>query len=367
MISVCDLRKKFRGAHGEDLLAVNGIDFKVDEGVFFTLLGPSGCGKTTLLRLIAGLERPDTGEITIDDKVVYSIRLKKFVPVNERDIGMVFQSYAIWPHMTVYENVAFPLQVGKKRFSRQQILERVEKVLVLVRLEGLMDRPAPNLSGGQQQRLALARALVREPKVLLLDEPLSNLDSNLREQLRVELRQIHRELGITTIYVTHDQTEALAMSNLIAVMSEGKIIELGTPRMIYDQPATEFTANFVGSTNQIAGVLSVSTTSEGYRLVSSPIGAIICPVPEDIASGSEVIVLVRPQDVSISRDRIEKQENVFVARIVEQVFLGEHVDCLLEVGGKIIRAYFNPRYNIENHAKLFIHFSPEVCIVIPKE
>jgi len=197
MISVVDLRKQFPGMRsplrGEVVRALDGVDFLVDEGSFFTLLGPSGCGKTTLLRLIAGLERPDTGEITIDEQVVSSVKEKKYIPVYERDIGMVFQSYAIWPHMTVFENVAFPLQVGKTRYSRQQIFDRVEKALALVRLNGLMDRPAPNLSGGQQQRLALARALVRKPKVLLLDEPLSNLDTRLREQLRIELRQIHRE------------------------------------------------------------------------------------------------------------------------------------------------------------------------------
>jgi iron(III) transport system ATP-binding protein len=216
MIKVTNLAKHFSGEKDSIVAAVNDISFDVPEGRFFTLLGPSGCGKTTTLRCIAGLERPDGGIIFIGDRVVSSVLDRIFVQPHGRDIGMVFQSYAIWPHMTVFENVAFPLRVGKTKFTEQQVRNKVRQALATVQLEELENRPAPRLSGGQQQRLALARALVREPKVLLLDEPLSNLDAKLREQMRVELRELQRRLGITTVYVTHDQSEALAMSNLIA-------------------------------------------------------------------------------------------------------------------------------------------------------
>jgi iron(III) transport system ATP-binding protein len=234
MIRVENLVKVFRGSHGEQVHALDGVSFSVHEGQFFTLLGPSGCGKTTLLRLIAGLENPQAGEIHIGGKLVCSADKKHFVPANERDIGMVFQSYAIWPHMSVFENVAFPLKVSKQRYDRNEIRNRVDRALATVRLDGYQDRPAPFLSGGQQQRLALARALVREPKIRLRDEPLSNLDAKFREQLRIELRQLQRQLGITTIYVTHDQAEALALSNTVAVMSRGKIIQQEAE--IYEHP-----------------------------------------------------------------------------------------------------------------------------------
>src|SRR5579885_3417366 len=217
MITVRGLVKRFETKEATRNV-VNGLEFEIPEGKLFTLLGPSGCGKTTTLRMIAGLERPSDGEILLDGKVVYSRSQNVFVPANKRPIGMVFQSYAIWPHMTVFENVAFPLRVSKQRIPRSEISRRVEEALALVQLAGYGGRMATQLSGGQQQRLALARALVREPKLLLLDEPLSNLDAKLREHMRAELREIQRRLGVTTIYVTHDQAEAMALRNRIALM-----------------------------------------------------------------------------------------------------------------------------------------------------
>src|SRR5690349_8619066 len=206
-------------------VAVHGIDLAVQPGEFVTLLGPSGCGKTTTLRSIAGLERPTGGEIAVDDKIVFSAQKRIFVPPYQRNFGMVFQSYAIWPHMTVFANAAFPLKMRKNKPSQSDIRDKVMRILTVVGLESFADRDATKLSGGQQQRLALARALVMEPELLLLDEPLSNLDAKLRVRLRFELKRIQREVGLTTIYVTHDQGEALALSHEIAVMNEGRIVQ----------------------------------------------------------------------------------------------------------------------------------------------
>ncbi len=254
MIEVKSLVKIYEDGDNAGVKAVNDISFNVEEGRFYTLLGPSGCGKTTTLRCIAGLEKANGGEILVAGKKVFSALDGTFVPAYRRPIGMVFQSYAIWPHMTVFENVAFPLRVGKQRFSNADDSERKSAAaLAQVELGGYEERMATQLSGGQQQRLALARALVREPQVLLLDEPLSNLDAKLRERMRFELRELQRRLRITTLYVTHDQIEALSMSNVIAVMNSGVIVQEGAPRDIYLQPKTKFVANFIGSTNQMTG------------------------------------------------------------------------------------------------------------------
>src|SRR5436853_217312 len=249
MLSVKELYTEYASDRGPPVRAAQNVSFEVPEGKLFTLLGPSGCGKTTTLRSIAGLERPVSGEIEVAGRVVYSSNQRIFVAPNKRNFGMVFQSYAIWPHMNVFQNVAFPLDVRK--LPRKEIQERVTRVLAAVQLGHLVDREATKLSGGQQQRLALARALVMEPQLLLLDEPLSNLDAKLREKMRFELKRLQRELGLTTVYVTHDQSEALAMSNEIAVMNEGRIVQIGSPRDIYERPNSRFVADFVGTTNFI--------------------------------------------------------------------------------------------------------------------
>jgi len=226
VLSVKSLHTDYAAAGGAVVNAVQDVSFDVPDGELFTLLGPSGCGKTTTLRSIAGLERPRSGSIALDGRVVYSSDAGIFVAPNRRNFGMVFQSYAIWPHMNVFKNVAFPLEVRKVRPSRKEIEQKVMRVLATVQLAELVDRDATKLSGGQQQRLALARALVMEPQLLLLDEPLSNLDAKLREAMRFELKRMQRDLGLTTIYVTHDQSEALALSHEIAVMSEGRIVQI---------------------------------------------------------------------------------------------------------------------------------------------
>jgi ABC-type Fe3+/spermidine/putrescine transport system ATPase subunit len=231
--------------------AVDGSTLEIKRGETFTLLGPSGCGKTTTLRMVGGLERPDAGRIVYQDQVVADPARNVFVPPHRRNMGMVFQSYAIWPHMTVAKNVAYPLRLRGIPVEQQR--ERVERILALVGLDGLGERPATMLSGGQQQRVALARALVYEPDLLLLDEPFSNLDAKLRNQMRIEVRLLQRRLGITVLFVTHDQIEALTLSDRIAVMNAGRIEQIGTPAELYDRPASPFVRDFLGQTVTIAG------------------------------------------------------------------------------------------------------------------
>ena len=256
--------RKEQSANGDAparVFAVNDVSFTVEPGELFTLLGPSGCGKSTTLRSIAGLEQPDSGIVSVGGTVLFAAgagaEKRVNVPANKRGLGMVFQSYAIWPHMTVFENVAFPLRVRprKQRPSKREISERVERVLETMELLQYADRHATKLSGGQQQRLALARAIVIEPSLLLLDEPLSNLDAKLRESLRFELKRLQRELGITSIYVTHDQIEALSLSSNIAVMRAGEVVQLGKPRDIYENPQNKFVAEFIGTSNFIDGTV----------------------------------------------------------------------------------------------------------------
>ena len=220
MISIRGLQKSFKAQHGK-VDALKSINLEVGEGEFCVLLGPSGCGKTTTLRCVAGLERPDRGEIEIGDKLVNAPARRIYVATEKRDLGMVFQSYAIWPHMNVFHNVAFPLTQGRKRYSKAEVADKVRNALKRVQLDGLEDRPATDLSGGQQQRVAMARAMVTEPKILLMDEPLSNLDARLREQMRVELKKITKSIGVTTLYVTHDQAEALSLGDKVCVMNQG--------------------------------------------------------------------------------------------------------------------------------------------------
>ncbi|HEY3246859.1 MAG TPA: ABC transporter ATP-binding protein [bacterium] len=357
MLKVADL-VKFYQTERAPLAACDHVNFHVDEGRFFTLLGPSGSGKTTTLRCIAGLERPDQGVIELDGATVCAAPGGPFVSPNRRDIGMVFQSYAIWPHMTVFENVAFPLRVGRRRWSRMEIIKRVSQALATVRLEGLGDRPATNLSGGQQQRLALARALVREPKLLLLDEPLSNLDAKLREQMRLELRQLQRELRITTVYVTHDQVEALAMSNVVAVMHNGVVMQVGPPRDIYERPANRFVADFIGSTNLIPGKVAGPVDGGLYR-VDTAHGPVTCVLSQGVPHGGDVLVSVRPEDVTIGDGG-----DGWPATVEQAVFLGETIDCRLVSGDLMLRARVHPSIRLRRGDRVRLSFRWDRCVAI---
>lgn len=365
MVRVEGLRKTFVGHQGE-VHAVDGIGLDVAEGSFFTLLGPSGCGKSTTLRCIAGLETPDAGEIEVDGAVVYSSTRRSHVPPHRRDIGMVFQSYAIWPHMTVFENAAFPLRVGKQRFTSDEIEGRVKRALELVRLEGLEDRPAPFLSGGQQQRLALARALVRQPKVLLLDEPLSNLDARLREHMRLELRLLQRRIGVTAIYVTHDQLEALALSTVVAVMSDGRLMQVGPPREIYERPESHFVADFFGAINFIRGRLTPDGRAAS-GVVETEHGPIECYPPEGLGPGSPVLLSVRPENLSLHTERPVAMRNVWPAKVETMAFLGEFIEVQLAVGDASLRARADPQVELRAGQEVYLQFHPGRCTVLPAD
>ncbi len=361
MIGIDNLHVTYHSAEGE-VHAVRGIKINVEQGQFYTLLGPSGCGKTTTLRALAGLERPDQGEITIGDEVVFSSERGVAIPPYKRDIGMVFQSYAIWPHMDVFNNVAFPLQEMRGRFSKKEIRDKVLKVLHLVQLDGLEDRPAPFLSGGQQQRLALARALVREPKVLLLDEPLSNLDAKLREETRLELRELVKRLGITTVYVTHDQLEALTMSDRVAVMDQGEIVQEASPVDIYRTPSGRFVANFIGLTNFIEGKVK-SPPQNGSALgdVEIQTGSLRCVLPKGVKAGDEVVVVVRPEDISITDGAVGEGKNVLEGTVASSLFMGDTVEYQIALGDAMIRLKLHPSISYANGDTVRFELPAESC------
>jgi iron(III) transport system ATP-binding protein len=364
MLTVSGLCTEYVDEHGAAIRAAHEVTFEVPQGKLFTLLGPSGCGKTTTLRSIAGLERPRAGEISVAGSVIYSSRNNVFIPPNRRGLGMVFQSYAIWPHMTVFDNAAFPLQVSRKGLPKAEIRARVERVLKTVALEEMAEREATKLSGGQQQRLALARALVMEPRLLLLDEPLSNLDAKLRERMRFELKRLQRELGITTVYVTHDQSEALALSHAIAVMNRGQIQQLGAPREIYERPGSQFVADFIGSTNFLRA--TVKSEEEGLCLVGSEVGDLEVHAPEPLAPGARVIISVRPEDVHLS-ERRPPGGNVLQGTVHTKVFLGESVDFEIKVGGRILLARAHPSLGTRVGHPIFLSLDAEKCVALKEE
>ena len=370
MLEVRNLFKSFAAAKAETrkrVLAVEDISFEVEEGQLFTLLGPSGCGKTTTLRCIAGLETPDSGEISVAGRVLFSSERSVRVPPNERGLGMVFQSYAIWPHMNVYKNVAFPLQVlpRKQRPSKRVIRERVERALAVVALDQVASRQATALSGGQQQRLALARALVLEPPLLLLDEPLSNLDAKLREEMRFELKRLQRELGITGVYVTHDQVEALAMSNRVAVMRDGRLEQVGHPRDIYERPQSKFVADFIGTSNFIDGV--VEAREGGRYRVKAAAGVLSVPSDADFAVGAPVVVAARPEHLELSPGTNGVGPNYWTGRVEARAFLGEVVDHVVSVGTGELRARCNSKISIPAETDVTIRFHEEAFSLIPAD
>jgi iron(III) transport system ATP-binding protein len=364
MLSVKHLYTEYPNDKGEIVKAAQDIDFEVPEGKLFTLLGPSGCGKTTTLRSIAGLERPKSGDIFVDGVAVYSSSKNLFVPPNKRKFGMVFQSYAIWPHMNVFENAAFPLRVGGSKFSKKEIDDRVMRVLTAVGLDEFAGREATKMSGGQQQRLALARALVMEPKLLLLDEPLSNLDAKLRERMRFELKRMQRELKLTTIYVTHDQSEALALSHEIAVMRAGKVVQIGSPRDIYERPLNKFVADFVGSTNFVKGsVEAVEATPDTY-LINSEIGKLFVSSVEKYRANDPVLISVRPEDVEVHAQRPADGGNVFEGKVSVKIFLGEFMDYQIGIGGLQVLARVHPSIDVSVGDTVYVRMNPAKCITV---
>ncbi len=324
MIRIKALRKFFQSRHGA-VEALRGIDLDVAEKEFCVLLGPSGCGKTTTLRTVAGLEKPDAGEVEIAGTLVSAPAKGIYVATEKRDIGMVFQSYAIWPHMNVFNNVAFPLIKGRKKVPKNQIADKVRDALKLVQLDGLEDRPATDLSGGQQQRVAMARAIVTEPKILLMDEPLSNLDARLREQMRVELKKITKAANVTTLYVTHDQAEALSLGDKVCVMHDGEIIQMAPPHEIYAKPASLFVAQFVGEMNFVKGHVT------GPSQVECPLGPISIAVPAGVPMASPVTLAIRPEHVHLNS--ADPATAFLTGAITSKNYLGDVQILEVEVNG----------------------------------
>jgi len=366
MLGIQDLFKTFLTPRGA-VKAVQGVDLEVKEGEVFTLLGPSGCGKTTILRCIAGLETPDRGHITIGNQIVFSCLEHRThsIPSYLRPIGMVFQSYAVWPHMTVWQNVAYLLKYGVgPKVSKSELNKRVEKVLALVRLSGLEDRPTPLLSGGQQQRVALARALVREPDLLLLDEPLSNLDAKLRTEMRLELRDLFKELGITAFYVTHDQVEALVMSDRLAITLEGRIIQEGKPQEVYRYPKDAFVVGFLGNVNLIKAKVKQEAGDGGFGLVETKIGSVYCPLSNEQRLRTDVLLTIRPEYIIITHDAKGHTSNVFPAKIRRLSFVGDALESHVDVGGELLQVKVDALSKLQSNEDVFIVLPPELCFVL---
>jgi iron(III) transport system ATP-binding protein len=364
MVAVDHLGKNF-GAEA----AVQDLSLAVKRGEFVTLLGPSGCGKTTTLRCVAGLERPDAGEIRIGGEIVASPARGIHFNPEDRNIGMVFQSYAVWPHMTVFENVAYGLRV--RRAPLAIVRERTMRTLELVGLGHLADRYATKLSGGQRQRIALARAIVYEPKVVLFDEPLSNLDAKLREQMRIELVRLQKDVGITSIYVTHDQTEALVMSDRVVVINKGVIQQVGDPHTIYTHPANTFVANFIGVANLMEGVL-LGRSGEFCDL-EIPLGDGRAPLRVKAAggdgavAGQRLILSLRPEDISIHLQAPAEapEGNLFEGEVIDTVYLGNFLECNVRVGCHEIDIQIGHYEQLAQRQKVFLSFRPDrgLCLI----
>src|SRR4030043_2006663 len=344
--------------------AVNRIQLEVEQGEILTLLGPSGCGKTTALRCIAGLEKPEEGDVIIDGKPMFS---QGFVPPSKREIGMVFQNYAVWPHMKVFDNMAYGLKIQK--LPKNIIKKKVAETLESLGLTGLEGRFPGQLSGGQQQRVALARALVGNPKVLLLDEPLSNLDAKPREKMRLEIKSLVRRRGITSVYVTHDQAEAMVISDRIVVMEKGNIVQIGSPHEIYEKPATRFVADFIGTMNFIPGdvVKVLPGTNEVYVRTEFS-GKILCrSTGGDVTSpGQKVYASIRPEDVEVFAEPPQTGENLFKGTIAHKAYLGNFLFLFVNINGTMIRVQAPYQLPQEEGRELYLSLNPQKCMVLPE-
>jgi ABC-type Fe3+/spermidine/putrescine transport system ATPase subunit len=348
-ISIANLARHYGAVR-----AIDGVSFDIADGEFVSLLGPSGCGKTTTLRCIAGLEDPTAGSIALDSRIVSAPAEGLLVPTHERQVGMVFQSYAVWPHMTVRENVAFPLVIrGAEKAKTEQ---EVREALGRVNMSHLAERHPSQLSGGQQQRVALARAIVGNPRVLLFDEPLSNLDAKLREEMRGEIRQLQRRLGIAAIYVTHDREEALSMSDRVIVMDGGKIAQIGTPKELYHRPINRFVADFVGK----VGFLQLQRRGDAWLIAD---GTRILTRGDGIKS-STALAAIRPENIhlSLSMDTQEGKTQLR-GRISQAHYLGPYTEYHLEIAGETLRCYAQEDFNIGS--EVIATIAPNDVVILP--
>ena len=354
MISLSGVEKHFKSGP-QTVAALKRIDLEVRKGEFFVLLGPSGSGKTTLMRCIAGLEKPDRGNISFEGATVFSAIPPVYVPPERRQIGMVFQSYAIWPHMTVAENIGLVLTHGQRRIPKGDVKERIRHVLSMVQLDNFGDRPARLLSGGQQQRVALARALATNPKLLLMDEPLSNLDARLREEVRSKIKKLATELAITVLYVTHDQVEAMVLAHRIAVMSQGEILQIGNPFELYRGPKNSLVAEFFGSINWVRGKLL------DLHRVETEIGPLM--VESSNGHTGTVVVGIRPEDIKLAAPSTES-ENRLQGRVLSSAFLGDQVIAEVKINETTLTVKAMPD-DQKKVGEISVHFPKERIVVFP--
>ncbi|MDF1593366.1 MAG: ABC transporter ATP-binding protein [Desulfobacterales bacterium] len=346
-----------------NVTAIDGVDIHIPDGKIVTLLGPSGCGKTTTLRCLAGFENADEGQIWIGDRLVFDSGQKINISPQKRGMGMVFQSYAVWPHMSVFENIAFPLRIRKA--SGSEVNERVLRAMQMVGIEELKDRLPSEISGGQQQRVAFARAIVYEPAVLLLDEPLSNLDAKLREQMRFEILELQRKIGVTTVYVTHDQEEAMVLSDEVLVMEFGKVIQRGDPEEIYFDPVNEFVADFIGKINFLrASVLSRRDDGSVVSIEEESFRTKVQTTRTNYAEGQKVLASVRPENIIIYPDKPQNEVNTWPARLVRKNFLGGLFDMVVEVKGKELRCRTPFRVKAKSGSDIYIQIDPKDVLLI---
>jgi iron(III) transport system ATP-binding protein len=367
VLTITALQKTFQ-LSGKPFAALRGVDLEIASGEFFVLLGASGCGKTTMLRCIAGLERPDAGTIAIDGTTVFSTPQRVAIAPERRPIGMVFQSYAVWPHMDVFENIAFPLREGVRRLERGQIADRVNSVLDLLELREMADRPVTTLSGGQQQRVALARALALRPKVLLMDEPLSNLDLTLQIHLRRHIKELMHTLGLTTVYVTHNQSEALEMGDRIAVMENGRMVQMGRPIELYRSPQHEAVARFIGEMNLIGG--RVISLARDHAVAETPLGVLraCTPALPALRPGDRCFVGIRPEDVEVRASSEPGSGNECAAVVTAVRFVGDALLYACQANGCELQLRAHRRTELTPGAEIRLAFPPEFCVLVkPRE
>ncbi len=352
-----DLRlEKIVKTYGK-LKAVDNLSLKVEEGELLTLLGPSGCGKTTTLRSLSGFVKLTAGDIFIGERKITDI------PPEKRGIGLVFQNYALWPHMTVFQNLSFGLQI--KKFTSAVIKQKINNILEKVELDGLGERYPRQLSGGQQQRVALSRALVLEPDILLLDEPLSNLDAILREQMRFEIAQIHKDFQVTTIYVTHDQTEAMVISDRIAVLEKGKLVQLGKPSEVYSKPVNKFVAGFMGTTSFISG--NIKEVSGDFIFVDIGDGSIIKGRNQNLTTGQSVEIAVRPENIKFvpeTENLGDNHSNIVIGKVVREAYVGELIEYQFEISNSVIRAKGEVRTRLKMGDLIKIFLDPDQLAIV---
>lgn len=363
VVEVRGVNKNFYRRDGSVVTAARDTTFTVSDGEILVLLGPSGCGKTTLLRAIAGLEMPDTGEIRIGGRRVFSDQHKIRIPPERRDIGMMFQSYALWPHMTVRRNVAYPLECA--RVPKAERRERVDHALERVGIGHLADQYPGQMSGGQQQRVALARAIVGDARVVLFDEPLSNIDAKERERLRAELKQMQRNIGFSAVYVTHDQSEALALGDRVALIRDGAIEQLATPRELYQRPASRGVAGFIGTMNEIGGTVS-AVDADGTVCVTTELGTVRGRPSERAETvGNAVLALIRPERIRLTSGA-GAHGNSWRARIASRAFMGARNEYTVELGGQLLNVWAQDRWEEEPRDETWVEVLPEDVLVVPK-